>query len=761
MKKIILKFALLSSLLISSLTISAPIKNIEILGLDTISRGTVLSYLPVETGDNYTDQTSKKIISSLYKTQFFKDIEVSQANQTLTITVIENPHIKYVDLLNQSEKVIDDDALQQVLSSMNLTPGKIFNKRQLAKLIEQLKATYISKGYYGIKITEKIEIDSSNRVGVELDISEGEVARIKSMHINGNKVQKEKTLLNLFQIGEPDFFIVNYFTEKDHYSKIALDAGIETLKSHYFNLGYLDFKVSDVKSELSKDKLSIDIDIQVNEGSKYKVGKIEFTGNMLDESSESLSELLTISTGDVFERKKIIDSIKAITDIYTNQGYAFAKIDALTSEGEATHIINLKFKVSLHKKVYINRITITGNTRTQDEVVRREIGIYEGGLYSNEELEESINKLKRLGFFSDVKMEVSKLRGFDDKINLSFSVEEAKTGTFSVGLSNSNSTGASFNLGIEEKNFLGTGNTLNASTSQSKAVKELNIYFSNPYFTKDKHSISYGIFNKKTEGSELKVEEYKVNEKGGSIGYGIPITKDTRIGVDLRLSSRKITCGTTFSGVDYEQAQCSSNDKTEAKLSINWRNNTLDDYNFPTKGDSNNLKASVTLPVADFKYYKFDASHKSYRSLTKNLTLKTSAEIGLAKGYGGKELPFFERYYGGGASSVRGFNFNSLGATYLNNKARGGELSMLMSASIVSPVTFMEDSKNMRVSAFVDAGGVSEKVAFSTNDFRASVGLGFIWLTPVGPLGVYAAQPLIKKAGDKTSTFEFTIGTNF
>jgi outer membrane protein insertion porin family len=164
-------------------------------------------------------------------------------------------------------------------------------------------------------------------------------------------------------------------------------------------------------------------------------------------------------------------------------------------------------------------------------------------------------------------MEVSKLRGFNDKINLSFSVEEAKTGTFSVGLSNSNSTGASFNLGIEEKNFLGTGNTLNASTSQSKAVKKLNIYFSNPYFTKDKHSISYGIFNKKTEGSELKVEEYKVNEKGGSIGYGIPITKDTRIGVVLRLSSRKITCGTTFSGVDYEQAQCSSNDKTEAKLS--------------------------------------------------------------------------------------------------------------------------------------------------------------------------------------------------
>jgi outer membrane protein insertion porin family len=761
MKKIILKFVLLTSLLVSSLAISVPIKNIEILGLDVISRGTVLSYLPVEVGDDYTEKTSKEIISSLYKTQFFKDIEVSEVNQTLKITVIENPHIKYIDLLNHSDKVIDDDALKQVLSSMDLTPGKIFNKRQLDKLIEQLKATYISKGYYGIKITKEVEIDSSNRVGIELDISEGEVARIKSMHISGNKVQEEKTLLNLFQIGEPDFFIVNYFTEKDHYSKVALDAGLETLKSYYFNLGYLDFKVTDVKSDLSKDKQSIDIAIQVDEGSKYKVGKIEFTGNMLNESSESLSKLLTLSTGNIFERKKIIDSLKAITDLYTNQGYAFAKIDALTSEGEVANIINLKFKVSPHKKVYINRITITGNTRTQDEVVRREINIYEGGLYSNEELEESINKLKRLGFFSDVKMEVSKLKNFDDKINLNFSVEETKTGTFSVGLSNSNSTGSSFNVGIEEKNFLGTGNTLNAKTAQSKAVKELQVYFSNPYFTKDKHSISYGIFAKKTEGAELKVEEYKVNEKGGSVGYGIPITKDTRIGVNLKFSSRDITCGENFAKAGYEKVQCSSNDKTEAKLSVNWSNNTLDDYNFPTKGNSNHLKMSVALPVADFRYYKLDASHRSYYPFTKNLTLKTSAEIGLAKGYGDKELPFFERYYGGGSSSVRGFSFNSLGVKYPNGKAKGGELSMSMNASIISPVTFMEDSKNMRVSAFIDAGGISEKIAFSTNDFRASIGLGFIWLTPVGPLGVYAAKPLIKKAGDKTNTFEFTIGANF
>lgn len=843
MNKITLNFALTISLLMPFWAISAPIENIEILGLNAISRGTVLSYLPVETGDDYTDKTSGKIIRSLYKTQFFRDIEVTQSNQTLKIIVIENPHIKYIDLLNYSGKVFGEEDLRKVLSSMDLAQGKIFNKRQLDKFIKQLKATYISKGYYNVKITKKVELDNNNRVGVELDISEGEVARIKSMRILGNKVQEEQDLLNLFEINEPDFFIVNYFTEKDHYSKVALDAGVEALKSHYLNLGYLDFKVVNVKSELSQNKQSINIVIQVDEGAKYKVGEIVFTGNMLNESSESLSQLLTINTGDVFERKKIIDNIKTLTKIYTNQGYAFASVDAQPAEDKTTHTIDLNFKISPQKQVYINRINITGNTRTQDEVVRREIGIYEGGLYSEEALEESINKLKRLGFFADIKMTLSKVQGFDNKINLNFVVEETKTGTFSVGLSHSNDTGASFNIGMAERNFLGTGNTLNAVTSNSKAVKELSFYFSDPYFTQDNHSISYGVFSKNTDGDELDTGRYKINDKGGSIGYSVPITKDTRIGTDLKLSSKKITCDLLFSRLS-EPDQCANynNDTTEVKLSLNWSNNTLDDYNFPTKGNRNTIRASVALPVADFKYYKLNAAHKSYYPLTKNLTFKLNTKIGVAKGYGGEELPFFERYYGGGSSSVRGFDFNSIGPKYdfseekiieeiqrqkkytsseitdaierlpfsgaeinlikdiaediriegstnnsqlykdneqlynayfiknyyntiekdYNHEAKGGELSLLMSASILSPLSFLKDSKNMRMSAFVDVGSISEKASnFDSNDVRASAGVGFVWLTPIGPLGAYMAKPIIKKTGDNTKTFEFTIGTSF
>ncbi len=762
MKKNILKAALAIGLLNTSLTFAAPIKNIKILGLDAISRGTVLSYLPVEVGDDYSAQTSREIIQTLYKTQFFKDIEVVQIDKTLKITLVENPHIKYIDFLNNSEKVITKDSIKQVLSGMNLTQGKTFNKRQLDKLIEQLKATYISKGYYSIEISKKVEIDSNNRVGIELNISEGEVALIKSIHINGNKTQEEEDLLDLFEIGEPDWLLLNYFTKKDHYSKLSLDAGLETLKSYYINLGYLDFKVTKVKNKLSDDKKSIDISIQINEGAKYKIGKIEFTGDLLDKTTKDLSKLLEINTGDLFKRQKIIFGMKAITNVYTNQGYAFAKVDALTSENRVANNVDLKFKITLNRKVYVNRITITGNTRTQDEVIRREISIQEGELYSDEKLEASITKIKQLGFFSDVKMNISKPNGFKDKINLNFLVDETKTGNLSIGMSHSNSSGTAFNIGVREKNFLGTGNTLNAKILQSSAVKEMSFYFSDPYFTKDKHSISYGVFNKKTDGAKLDVASYKINETGGSIGYGIPITKDTRIGADLKLSTRKVTCGDTFKTAAYEQVQCASNDKTEVKLSLDWSGNTLNDYNFPTKGSSKSLTASIALPVADFKYYKLNASTRDYTPFAKGLTFKTNAKISLAQGYGNKELPFFERYYGGGSSSVRGFDFNSLGETYDNNKAKGGELSILTGMSIISPLTFVKDSKNMRISAFIDAGAISKTISgFDGKDFRASTGVAFTWLTPIGPLGMYVAKPFVKKTDDKTKTFEFTIGTSF
>jgi outer membrane protein insertion porin family len=740
---------------------AAPIKSIEILGLNVVSRGTVLSYLPVEAGDEYGKKTSGQIIRALHKTGFFKDVEVSQEEMVLKIKLQENPSIKYVEIDNYSDKVIDKDTLNLTLKSMKLSQGDIFNKRQLDKLIKQLKSVYISKGYYNIKITKKIEIDPQNRVSAKLDVSEGEVARISSMRIVGMNAKNEEDLLDLFEIGESDFFIVNYFTEKDHYSKIALDAGIEAMKSLYINTGYLDFTIIKNKPKLSDDKLSIEVKIEVSEGLQYTINNIYFTGDLLNESVDELKKVFNVFKGDTFERKKILQGVNSIRNIYTNKGFAFAEVDANSSDNIETHVSDLTISLDLKEKIYINRITISGNTRTQDNVVRREINLSEGGVYSNDELEESVKKIKRLGFFSSVKMNLSKVKKFTDKINIHFDVVETKTGEMTVGVAHSNSSGTSFNFGIKENNFLGTGNTLNASFSNSVATKKADFYFSDPYFFDDGQSINYGFFFNSVDGEQLDVSSYKIDETGVNTGYGIPYDKDMRINFNLYLSNKDVVCFGDF--IDLELDQCDGSDKSEVRLNTNWSSDTLNDHFYPTDGKKNSIGVDLALPIADFNYYKINASHKSYYPLKDDLTFNIKGSLGVGQGYNGKELPFFKRYYGGGSSSVRGFDFNSLGETYgTTGKAKGGELSVKSSVSIISPLKFIDNSEKMRMSAFVDAGGIYSKTSsFDAGEIRISTGLAFTWLTPLGPMGFYSAIPLVKKDGDEIKDFEFTLGSSF
>ena len=540
------------------------------------------------------------------------------------------------------------------------------------------------------------------------------------------------------------------------------------MKSLYTGSGYLDFKINKIDTSLSDDKKSITVDIQISEGAQYKIGDIQFTGDLLNQSIDDLRDLLIIAKDDVFQRKKIVKGVQAITDVFADQGYAFAKINPITSEDKKNHAIALNINVDLNQKVYINRITITGNTRTQDGVIRREIGLSEGSLYSNSELNESVKKIRRLGFFSDVKMNVSKLKNTTDKINIHFDLAETKTGQMSIGVTQSNSAGTSFNFGIQEKNFLGTGNTLNVSFSSSKAVTTGSFYFEDPYFTDDKSSISYGVFSKTLDGLELVSNAYKIDESGVTLGYGIPLTETTRVNSKLRVSKRDLTCTDTFKLDEPEQCPTIGNEinETDVNLNLNWSGSTLNQAYNPTEGSKNSLDFSVSLPMSDYRFYKLNASHKKYQAINKNLTLKIRGNVGLAQGYGGKEVPFFERYYGGGSSSIRGFKFNSLGPTYSNlgqsGNAKGGELSILTGASIISPMKFIKDSDNMRMSAFIDAGGIYDKTSsFTFDELRMSTGVAFSWLTPIGPLGIYAAKPLIKKSNDETTTFEFTIGSTF
>lgn len=763
MNKILLRTSLIFILFIATNSFAITIKGIEITGNNAISKTTIMSYLPIAIGDEFNSKTSDKIIKELYKTQYFVNIEVLENNQILTINVSERAKIKYIDIRNYSNNdVLSDKSVSELLKDMGLTSGEIFDKRQLSKLINQLENLYISNGYYDTKVDSTVEIDSLNRIGVEINITEGEITKISSMSIVGAEIFTEDKLLDLFDIGEADFWIINYFTKKDYFNKNLFDSGINAMKYLYKNSGYIDFKIINLDTKFSSNNGSVDIVINIDEGSEYMLGDITFSGDLLSYSELDLISALGLSSGDVFRRSDLISGIKTINHIYADHGYAFSSINPLTTNSTKKNYINLNIDINLNKKIYINRITINGNTRTQDDVVRREIGISEGGLYSRSELDESINRIRRLGFFSDVNMKVNRVNDFDDKVNLIFDLVETKTGTFTAGVSHSQQTGPSFNVGIKEKNILGTGNILNAKITSSKAVKEVSFYFSDPYFTNDKHSLSYGFFNKKLDAENLDVSAYKVDETGASLGYGIPLTTNSKLTGKASLSSREITCGNVFSSAGYESTQCSNGDKIEVKTGITWTENTLDNYLYPTIGTSNIIDLNLALPIGDFKYYKVDARHRSYYPIANNMTFSLKGRSGIADGYGSKELPFFKRYYGGGSGSVRGFNFNSLGTTYANGDAKGGEVSLSTSAEIISPIEFVENSENMRMSAFIDAGVISEKLSnVDLSEIRMSVGAAFYWMTPIGPLGVFTAKPLVKKSGDKTTSFQFTIGSSF
>ena len=351
---------------------------------------------------------------------------------------------------------------------------------------------------------------------------------------------------------------------------------------------------------------------------------------------------------------------------------------------------------------------------------------------------------------------------FQDKIDLHFDVEETKTGSISMSVSHSNNYGVSLGAGIQEKNIFGTGNTLNADIKISESFNRVSFYFEDPYFNNDNHSISYGAYISELKDDAVIVNSYEVNTKGVSLGYGIPLTEDTRLNSSIEYSKNTVKCGSGFASSSYEITQCGLKDTDELKISANWNESTLNHYMYPTKGRSNVLGLDLGLPISDYGYFKMNANHSSYTPINENLTLKLTGDLGVAGRLGGKSLPFYKRFFGGGSGSVRGFGNRSLGPLYPNKEAKGGELSILGSLNLIAPAYFFGNADKMRMSAFIDAGNIFDKNSnLKLGDIRMSTGAGFAFLSPIGAIGMYWSTPILKKTGDKIENFSFTLGTGF
>ena len=767
MNQTTIRFLLILTFFFSPIIKASSITKITFFGNETILESTLREIVPIRVGEEFTTEKSDQIINELFETGYFSDISLENQNDNLIISVSENPYIKSLDFEIEGKKwysleadLFDSISLEDFSKENKVAPGEIFTETKLINFIEFLEKEYLNNGYYNSKIEFNFQVDVENKASINIQINQGQRVSIRSFNIIGSSQTSENDLTKFFKIGEADFSIINFFTKKDQYTLTKFQQGLDNLANYFFNLGYLDFEIIDVDTKFSQNNEIIDLNINISEGTQYKLGELTFTGELLNKSSNELLNLIPIKEGDIFNRNLIINGIQNINDEFSDDGYAYAQIEPELNE--MLDIVNVNINVSLNKKVYINRITISGNTRTQDEVIRREIGISEGGLYSRSILRDSVIKLRRLGYFSDVEMTASNVEGMSDKIDLNFVVSETKTGAVSFSLSHSNNYGISVGAGIQEKNIFGSGNTLNANLKLSDSFNKLSFYFEDPYFNENAHSISYGAFISKIKDDDIMQDSYEISTKGVNFGYGIPVTKSTRLNAILEYSQNEIKCGTSFSSSDYESIQCANENNDETKLTLSWSDNTLNDYLYPTDGKSNNINFGIALPVSDHRYTNLNLSHKSYRSISNDLVLKINGSMDLIKGYDGKEVPFFKRYFGGGSGSVRGFKSKSLGPVYTNGNAKGGELSILGSANIIAPAYFFDDNENMRMSLFVDTGNIYEKTSnIELGDLRMSAGVSFAYLSPIGAIGMYWSTPVIEKTGDITENFGFSLGTGF
>ena len=768
------KFIQLSTLLFLFFTTqvySNPINKINFIGLNNTSESTLFALMPFEIGQNFSPYVSDQIIETLFKTELFENISIIKNENSLDITVEENPNIKYFDInLNtnkgllawiKAEKLyLTSEMLVESLEENQLSAGNIFTENKLETFILLLEAKYSASGYYNFEITQDIKIDVQNRAGITLNITQGKPATIDSFSISGSKEISERDLLKLFKIGEADMMMVNYFTNKNKFSDSELRRGIESMSNTYFDSGYLDYKIINIDSSLDEKKEKISINIEISEGIQYKLGNVSFDGELGNINLVDLNNAISMTKGDVFNRNSIIQNIQSLTDMYADQGYAFVEINPITSEYLDT--VNINFSVALNNKTYINRIIISGNTRTQDEVIRREIGLSEGSIYSRSILRNSLLKLRRLGYFSNVQIATSEVQGMKDKIDISFSVEETQTGSVSLSMSHSNNYGISFGAGIQEKNIFGSGNTLNAELKLSESFNKISFYFMNPNFNDKGHSVSIGAFKSEINDDDVAINSYEIDTLGFSTGYGVPLSDNTRINGDLVYSKNDIKCSSLFSSSGYESSQCATKSNDELKANVSWSKNTLNNYLYPTEGVNNSIEAGISLPLGDYRYINLNADHTSYAPINDTTTLKLTGSFNLSKGYSGKELPFYKRHFGGGSGSVRGFGNKTLGPLYPNGKAKGGEISILGSANLITPAFFFEDNDKMRMSAFIDAGNIYEKSSnIKIDDIRMSAGFGFAYLSPIGSIGAFISTPILKKDGDIIEDFGFSLGTGF
>lgn len=736
------------------------VADIIVEGNERIDLGTILNYLPIRNRDEFDPtEDSARVMRSLYETGLFDDVVLKRrGGSTLVVVVKERPAIGSIVI--DGNRKIDTEELQKSLRQADIALGRVYNRSILETVERELRRVYFSSGNYGSKIDINVEELERNRVALEINIVEGAVARIEHINIVGNSTFSDETLQSLLQSSEKK---INPFSSADEYSQVKLSADIETLRSYYQDRGFIRFEVDSTQVSISPDKRDIFIVINIREGEPYRLSDIDLEGEV-DVSKEELLSLLEVKKGDTFARKDIVSSSNAISDRLGEEGYAFAEVDVIPDINDEAREVGLRFTVDPGKRVYVRRIIFTGQYKTRDEVLRREMRQLEGSRFSPALVNRSRIRLQRLAFMQSISIRTPRVPGTDDQVDLEITVVEGQSGSFSAGLGYGSDGGTTVNLAFQQDNLFGTGESLQFSLDRSQTTRQLSLSFRDPYFTDDGISRTVGAFIRETDTSnQNSTSRYLASTRGANVNFGVPLSEFStfRVGLGYERTEVGTTPQTPVSIVDFIEEEGDTFNVFDVNLGFVYdtRNRTV----FATDGAQNRISLEVATPNSDYTYYKLGYSFEAYQALTPRYTFSASARIDSGYGYGDFEkLPFFNRYFAGGVRTLRGYRTGSLGPRDSRRNASGGDFRTLGTVELIFPPPFVEEPGATRFSLFTDFGNVfADDETFDSEELRGSYGVAFVWLSPVGPLTFSYAFPYNEREADRVQNFQFTIGSIF
>ncbi|WP_028007660.1 outer membrane protein assembly factor BamA [Solimonas flava] len=735
------------------------ISEIRAEGLQRLEIGTVLTYLPLSTGDELNNSTSRQAIRALYGSGLFQDVQLERDGNALVVKLQERPAISTFKI--EGNEKIGGDELKKSLKDLGLADGELFRRDLLDQVEQELRRQYYANGYYDVGIETKVTEEPNNRVSLNIKVTEGSVTKITDINIIGNHVFPTDELLKQFDLKTTNWMP---FQKSDRYSKQSLSGDLEKLQSYYQDRGYLKFSVDSVQVALTPDKKAIYITINVTEGEVYKVKDRRYSGNTIL-NERYLEALTTTQAGETFSRKQATDSSDRIEAALSDIGYAFAKVTPVPEVDEEKKEVSLNYVIDPGKRAYVRRISFVGNSGTNDETLRREMRQLEAAPFSKSSVERSRVRLARLPFIEEAEVDTKPVPGSDDLVDVSFKVKERPPGSVQFGVGYSGSQGFLITGQVTHTNFLGTGNRIDLQAQNNAISQAISLSWTDPYFTEDGISQSISAYYRKSESVIRYSSGFNTNTVGANLTYGIPLSEFITLRAGFGVEDVAVQTFPTSSSDEILKFVINNGTQFfiyQARTGISYdsRNRTF----FATRGALHALTMDLALPGGDLEYYNLSYRAQQYIPLFWKFTAEINGSVGLVDSYGSSDVPPWENFFAGGPRTVRGYKDGSLGPRdNPYNNPFGGKLRTTAQTNLIIPLPVESDGKSTRLEAFWDVGNVFQEPGdFAISDLRQSAGIAFSWFTPfLGLLDLSYAFPLNPKPGDDQDRFQITFGSGF